>query len=922
MNLLSMFLTLFKYNSSYSKSRENEKALDHKPVYCKLFSLLLFFYFSALFAQPAQSDTSVKHINFYGRSPKVPAYRLNHPVKIDGILSEPVWKKPGVTGFTQENPNEGEPATEKTVVWVAYDDEAVYVGARMYDSKPEAIVARLGRRDQDLASDFFAVGFDSYHDKQTGFYFLVTPAGAIGDGSISNDSNFDDTWDGIWEHGVKIDSLGWTVEMRIPYSQLRFTRKDEYVWGFNVLRFIQRKQESSFLGPIPKDGNKNVSLYPDLVGIKNITPPRRLELLPYVVGSGNFLAVDTDDPFNRNAFFRGNMGTDLKVGLGPNFTLDGTINPDFGQVEVDPAVVNLSAFETFFEEKRPFFIEGAGIFSFGRRGVTNNWGFNNATPSFFYSRRIGRAPQLEPVHDGEADIPLNSTIISAAKISGKTKHNWEVGILSSITAREYAKIDSEGVRFNEELEPLTSYNVVRTFKNFGYNRYGLGFLGTGVFRNLRTENQKALLARNALAGGVDGFMFLGSQRSWAISGWMGASQVSGSKEAITELQQASQHYYQRPDFQYVQLDTTRTTLDGWAGRLALNKERGSTYLNAAIGVNSPGFETNDLGFHWRSNIINNHLVLGYKWFQPGKTFRSANIFLAAFQNYDFDGNNTARGLMSFLFGQFLNYWSVSFRAGYNPETLDITRTRGGPIMINPEAYWGGFSIESDNRKPLVFELEGNYSASTPGGWDYSINPGMQWKPSSRMEVRLSPSYFRNHAIAQWVTDHEDPIADYTYGVRYIFGILDQKEYSSPIRFNYTFTPALSFELFAQPLFSSGHYTDFKELARLRTFDFNHYQQTGSVIYDPNENEYEIDPDGKGQSNFTISNPDFNFKSLRGTAVLRWEFAPGSILFLVWTHERSDFEERGDFNISRDSHALLSAPTNNIIVLKLSYWWNP
>jgi hypothetical protein len=872
---------------------------------------------------PSVEDSLIKHINFYGESKEITGYRVNGFIKIDGILSEDVWQNPGVTGFTQQDPDEGKLATEKTVAWVAFDDEAIYVAAKMYDRDAKSIVSRLGRRDQELASDFIAFGIDSYNDKQTGFYFLVRPSGAIEDGTISNDSWFDNTWDGVWDSAAKIDSNGWTAEFRIPYSQLRFTKKEDYVWGFNVLRFIQRKQENDYLSPIPKNNSREVSLYPSLVGISNISPPRRLEFLPYAVGSASFLDYNENDPFGRARRTETKIGTDLKWGISSNFTLDGTINPDFGQVELDPAVVNLSAFETFFDEKRPFFIEGSGIFSFGYRGATSNWGFNSSQPNFFYSRRIGRSPQIEVDTDGEVDSPINTTIISAAKISGKTKHNWEVGVLSALTAREYAEVDSQGVRSQQEVEPLTTYNVARAFHNFGDNRFGLGFLGTAVVRDLRTEEQKNTLRDNAFTGGIDGYTFIGAKKTWALNGWIGASHLTGSKQAIVELQESSQHYYQRPDFKYVRLDSNRTILNGWAGRIALNKEKGNFYLNTAIGVNSPGFETNDLGFHWRSNIINSHFVLGYMWFQPGRYFRNARIFAATFRNYDFDGNKTWDGVMGFVHGQFHNYWWFDGEIGFAPRVLDNTRTRGGPLMLNPRAFWFGFLGATDDRKPIVFNLGGNYSASDAGGYDFQIQGKILWKPSSGMEISLEPKFYRNHAIAQWIDNIDDPTATFTYGKRHLFALMDQQEFSSSVRFNYTFTPKLSFELYMQPLISSGIFQDFKEFAEPGTFNFNHYGQGNSQIdYDEVNNQYEIDPDGSGQNNFRIDNPDFNFRSLRGTTVLRWEYAPGSILYFVWTHERSGDELLGEFNFRRDMNELSDLRANNIFLVKISYWVNP
>ncbi len=865
--------------------------------------------------------TSVHHISFYRNPSKVPAYRLKTPVHLDGRLIEGVWQQPGVTGLTQQNPDEGEPATENTVVWVAYDDEALYVAARLFDHAPDSIIARLGRRDQQLASDFMGIAIDSYHDKQTGFFFWVTPAGSFGDGTISNDSDFDDTWNGVWDYGVRIDSLGWCVEMRIPFSQLRFTEREEYEWGFNVLRFIQRKQERDFLVLIPRDSNREVSLYPSLVGIRNIHPPRRVEVMPYLVSSERFLHYDANDPFGRNRSFVGNLGADIKFGIGSNLTVDATINPDFGQVELDPAVVNLTAFETFFEEKRPFFVEGANIFSFGNRGVTSSWTFNYNPPLFFYSRRIGRVPQGQPVHDGAVNMPANTTIMTAGKLTGKTKHHWEIALLQAVTAREFATVDSQGVRFKDEVEPLSSYTVARVFKNFKESRAGVGFIGTGVVRQLRNPALRRSLLRNAFTGGMDGYLLLGKERNWALNGWIGASGISGSREALTDLQEAPQHYYQRPDFRFRQLDSTRTSLSGWAGRVILNKEKGNFFLNAALGVISPGFDTNELGFHSRGNVINQHLVLGYRWFEPGKVFRNVGWFAANFRTFDFDGNKTSEGFMSFFHGQLLNYAGLFGRAGYFLKTLDITRTRGGPIMENPPGFFVGFAASSDSRKDFRVRVSVDYGASQPGGWQYKTGVRFQWRPGTQMQLSLRPQFFRDHTIAQYVTTVPDEAASHTFGKRYVFAILDQKQISASLRLNYTFSPTLSFQMFLQPLIAAGKYRDFKELARPRTFDFVHYGQNGTTI-SRFDDYYEVDPDGSGQHRFEIDNPDFNFKSLRGTAVLRWEFAPGSTFFFVWTHDRSAVENQGVFNIGRDFGNLLKASSDNVFLLKLTYWWNP
>ncbi len=849
---------------------------------------------------------------------QVRAFRTTEGIKIDGRLKEGAWSNPGISGFIQKNPNEGQPATQKTEVWVAYDDEALYVAARMWDTAPDSIVGRIGRRDAGLNCDAFVVYIDSYHDKRTGFYFWINPLGSVGDGTLSNDSWSDDTWDGVWEGAARIDGKGWTAEFRIPYSQLRFSRKTRYVWGINFNRYIERYNESDYLVMVPKKDSGFVSHFADLVGIEGINPPRRLDLLPYLVTSGKFLQHEAGDPFHKGFEFYKNLGANLKLGLGPNLTLDATINPDFGQVEVDPAVVNLSAYETYYEEKRPFFIEGMDIFSFGQRGSNSNWGFNSAVPQFFYSRRIGRPPQGSVTHTGFMDLPVNTTILGAAKISGKLPGGWEVGTIHALTAREFADIDTAGVRFKQEVEPLTYYGVIRTFKDLNQNRQGIGFMGTAVVRNFSDDSLKNEMGKAAVALGIDGYTFLDRGKTWVINGWLGGSEVWGERNFIAALQEAPQRYYQRPDIHCAHLDSNRTSLSGWAGRVSLNRQKGNFYLNSALGVNSPGFETNDLGFHWRSNLINHHLVLGYRWFQPGKVFRQKFVNLIAARNWDFDGNKTSEVYMLFLNGQLVNYWGFNCGFGVNPSTLSNEETRGGPLMRSPGGYFGNFFIYSDSRKPVVLNFFGSYHSSPSGGRSYYFRPGIEWKPASFLTLELNPEYQWAHSTASWVVAQPDPTATATYGSRYVFSALEQRELSASLRMNWTFTPKLSLQLYMQPLLASGDYSDFKELARPKSYEFNHY---GSTIEYAN-GAYTVDPDGPGPAeSFSFRDPDFNYKSLRGTVVLRWEFLPGSTIYLVWTEDREDHRDPGEFHPGRDLFHLLTARPNNIFLFKLAYWWN-
>ena len=850
------------------------------------------------------------------------AIRLVQPVDVDGKLTEQAWQGSPITNFTQKDPDEGKPSTQKTEVWVSYDDEALYVGARLHDAAPDSIVARIGRRDAELNADWFYVGIDSYHDKRTGFYFGVYAGGTVADGTLFNDSWDDGSWDGVWASATTVDNGGWNVEMKIPYSQLRFPRQDLYVWGINFGRNIERRKEESFYVMVPKNESGWVSRFAELVGVQDIDPPQRLEVLPYVASSAEFTQHDPGDPFNDGSQFFHNAGVDLKIGLGSDLTLNATLNPDFGQVEVDPAVVNLTQFETFFEEKRSFFIEGNNSFTFGFGGANSNWGFNFGNPDFFYSRRVGRAPQGSLQHDGFEDVPGNTTILGAAKLTGKPAEGWSVGSLHAVTEREHGSVDSAGVRFVDVVEPLTYYGVARGLREFDQGKHALGAIGTAVVRELNQPYLETDFTRSALALGLDGWTTLDTGGVWVLTGWLAGTQVNGSRERITSVQRSAIHYYQQPDVDYKQLDSNRTSLAGYGGRIALNKQKGNWYLNSAFGFLSPGVELNDLGFQFDADVVNGHLVTGYQWFEPDGTFRRKGFNVATFRSFDFAGRRIADGYMLFANGQLMNYWGGRLNAGFNPAHVDNQNTRGGPAMRTTNQYFAFLNAYSDSRDPFIMELEVGSGRSESGGYRVDLAPGIVWKPSEGINVGISPTFTRDITIAQWVDNFEDPTATATYGTRNVFGRLDQKEVSARIRLDWTFTPKLSLQIFLQPLVSVGHYSSFKELRQPDTYTFNTYGENGSTVTETNDT-YTIDPDGAGPAaSFSFDDPDFNFKSLRGNLVLRWEYLPGSTLFLVWTQNRTNEEHPGEFDFGRDATKLFSAPADNVFLIKVSYWFNP
>jgi uncharacterized protein DUF5916/cellulose/xylan binding protein with CBM9 domain len=860
----------------------------------------------------------------------VRAVRIKEPIEVDGRLDEPAWKTATViSSFIQRDPDEGKQPTERTEVMLVYDDEGLYIGARLLDEHPDSIVGLLTRRDAFTTSDRFMVFIDSYHDRRTGFYFGVNAAGTLYDGTLMNDDWDDNTWDGVWEARAQRTPEGWTAEMRIPYSQLRFQRAERCIFGVNFKREIARRNETDYLVFTPRNGSGFVSRFPELDGIEAISPPRRMELLPYVTSRADFSQHEPGNPFSDGSDMSGNVGLDAKLGIGSNLTLDATVNPDFGQVEVDPAVVNLSDQETFYPEKRPFFVEGSSIFDFGQGGSNNFWGFNWGNPSFFYSRRIGRPPEGEVPTSDFSDVPSNTTILGAGKVTGRLPGGWSLGVLSAITDKEEAKLDTAGHHWSSSVEPLTYYGVFRGMKEFHQARQGLGFETTVTARHFDESTLPDQLNRNAAGFGVDGWTFLDHDRAWVLTGWGGATRVNGTAARITDLQESSIHYYQRPDADYKSVDSTATSLSGYAGRVALNRQRGKWQLNAALGLISPGYDVNDLGFQFQSDVINYHTVVTRRWASPGKLFRNLNLNLSAFESRNFAGDATWHGIWNNANGTFLNYWQFSYSVAYNPQAWDVRLTRGGPTAIQPAGWEGNVNVNSDTRKAISFGgffHASQYSRDADHSWSAGVSA--TWRPVSSLSLSLEPSYELHRTNAQYVDTFDDLTATTTFGHRYVFADLDQRTVSANIRLNWTFTPRLSLEFYGQPLFSSGDYTKFKEFAKARTYDFNEYGKGGSTITPTTDasgtvTSYTVDPDGAGPATtFSFDNPDFGLASLRGNAVLRWEFLPGSTLYLVWTQNRSGSDLDPTYGASRAMTRLGDAPPENIFAVKVSYWWNP
>lgn len=857
-----------------------------------------------------------------GRTPpQIQAFRLSGAVRVDGILDEADWRRPSNPPLIQNEPDNNASPREATEWWLAYDDDAVYLACRMHDAAPESIRCGLGRRDTWPNSDWITLGLDTFNDDRTGFEFALSPAGATVDAAFYEDGNEDLSWDGIWNGAARVDSLGWTAEMRIPFSQLRYPDQDDLVWGINLTRNIFRTQERDDLMPRPRGASGYESRFPDIVGIRGIRSRRHLELLAYGLSRNEARPLERGDPFRSRSALSGSAGADLKWGISNKLTVNATVNPDFGQVEVDPAVVNLSDSETYLDEKRPFFVEDQGSFRFGHEGTNSTWNFNFTDPILFYSRRVGQSPQVSlPDHDF-SDAPGNTTILGAGRIDGRMGRTT-VAALGAVTGRETARISAGGIRSRLEVEPPAGYGVVRALRARPDGRRGVGLIATGTWRDVSDSRARSELGRQALVWGADGWTRLDQGDVWAVRGYVSGSLVSGSAAALDRLQTDSHHYFQRPDARQLHHDPTRTSMSGVITRAVLNKQSGAFALNASAGAVSPGYEADDLGYTNRSDVINWSLVTGYKWLNPTRRFRYHDVYFATYNSWDTGGNPDNYGYGVFWNATAANYWWGSGNVFYNPNRQVLRATRGGPAMRAPAVTEIVLSLGSDSRKMLTGQLDATASKSADASNGWSADLQLTARPRTSVSFSLVPAYSYSMDHSGWVNRIDDPAMTATYGARYLFSRLTYRETSLATRIDWTFTPRLTLQGYIQPLIGVGSYRDFMELARPRSYSFHRYGVDGgsSIAYDASGNEYVVDPDGAGPlGSFTFGNPDFNYKSLKVNLVLRWEYQAGSTFFLVWTQSRTDDQDPGDFRFGRDVRSLFRSGGENVVVMKLSKW---
>jgi hypothetical protein len=862
--------------------------------------------------------------------PLVGATRLSASLEIDGRLDETAWLSvPAASDFRQAEPSEGAPATQRTEVRFLFDDANLYVGARMFDERGAAgVQTRLVRRDGQVDSDYLELIFDTFHDHLGRTFFLVNPSGVKADSYGPGGSGGDPSWDPVWEVATSIDSLGWVAEIRIPFSQLRYPREPRQTWGLQIWRQVNRLNELSQWSFWPRNEVGGPQRFGHLEGLEITRSPQRVELLPYVVGRSSHIPVsDTLDPFADAHAWNYRLGADLKVLLTSNLTLNATVNPDFGQVEVDPAVVNLSAFETFFEERRPFFIESSGLYQFG--GLNCYFCSNVSGMSMFYPRRVGRQPQAGGLAFDAgpyADIPEASTILGAAKVTGRTPTGWSLGLLEAVTRREHATVQvDDTTQVGVEVEPFTNYFVARVAKDLRGGATVLRGIGTSVIRDLGDPALAARLNRHAEGVGLETNSWFAGRR-YRLMATLAFSQIAGDSQAVLRAQHSSARYFQRPDREHGGnglftdgYDSSLTTMRGWALYSRFSKESGNWLFETSVNARSPGFEVNDLAFLSRADYVWMNANIFRQFLTPTGWYRQLYFIAGGQQQYNFDGDLTDRQVQAFGQIQTRNYWFMSAFVIYRPQVFEDRQTRGGPVVRRPALTFLSLNLSTDSRKAVVLSTNPSQGCTEEGACSRSINLDLNLRPASNVSLSLGPAFDYSEGRAQYVTATDDPTATAFYGRRYVFADLIQKTVSMNTRLNFTFSPTLTLEVFAQPLLVSGRYANFKEFVAPRVLEKRVYTdvvESGSG----DDVVVTVDPDGAGPAEaFSFDKPDFTFRSLRGNAVLRWEYRPGSTLYLVWTQSRSSEDPLGDLRFRRDVDALFGAPAENVFLLKASYW---
>jgi hypothetical protein len=839
------------------------------------------------------------------------------PPVIDGVLNDESWKAvEWAIDFIENEPDENTAPSEQTQFKIVYDEKNIYVGVRAFDTAPDSIVRRMSRRD-GFVGDRVSFVLDSYHDLRTAFIFTVSAAGVKGDEVATDNGNeMDESWNPVWYTKTAIDDKGWTAEMKIPFSQLRFGKTKDQIWGLNFARTFFRNEEMSVWNRIPIDAAGFVSESGLLLGLKDLIPQKQIEIQPYIVGQAESFEKEIGNPFKTGRDSKIIAGLDGKIGITNDMTLDFTINPDFGQVEADPSEISLDGFQIFFDEQRPFFVENKNIFDYK---ITNSQaGGPFGRDNLFYSRRIGRQPQISPDTESNeyVNAPENTTILGAAKFSGKTKKGLSIGVLEALTQKEFVEIDNNGERRDEVVEPLTNYFLTRIQKDFNRNNTFIGGIITATNRNLKGTGLN-ILNKAALTGGLD-FKHQWKNRKYYVAGNIITSKISGSKEAILDAQLGHRRYFQRVDADHVEVDSTRTSLSGHGGNLQFGRAGGKNFnFEGGITWRSPELELNDMGFQRNADDATHYTWIGYKALKPFSIFRSLRVNYNHWTAINFGGDHTYLGFNTNTNAEFKNFWRTSFGFNYSPVDYSDSDLRGGPQLRLPDSFNSWVTVGTDQRKKLQFSFRTMHNTGQHNSFEFH-DYGMRIKyvPFDAFNISVDASYSMNDQELQYVDN-----IDFNGTTRYLNASMEQDTYAMSIRFNYTIRPNLTIQYYGQPFISRGRYMNFKYITDSKAAEFiDRFQNISAsqISYNADNEIYNVDENTDSTTDYSFENPDFSVIEFRSNLVARWEYIPGSEIYLVWSQGISKNGNPNDKLLPSLNDNIFGQTAHNIFLIKATY----
>ncbi|HOT15229.1 MAG TPA: DUF5916 domain-containing protein [Bacteroidales bacterium] len=845
---------------------------------------------------------------YYKRTYVTETLKSAAPV-IDGKLDDECWQHGSWSEqFVQQTPDEGGRASEITMFKVLFDKENIYVAFRCYDSQPDKIQNLVGKRDE-LIGDMVGINFDSYFDKRFGYEFNITAGGSKIDQLLKNDGSADVNWNAVWYGATAIGDSGWTAEMQIPLSQLRYNDKPDQIWGLHAWRWISRHMEEDQWSLIPRNNSGFIYSFGELHGLKDLQKSHSLELMPYILVSGKRSTIKLDNPFNKKYSGYGTVGLDGKIAIGSDFTLNMTLNPDFGQVEADPSVMNLSAFETFLAEKRPFFLEGKNVMD-----------FNIDNDILFYSRRIGHQPMRIPDSDEGKKIytspPSNTSILDAVKLTGKTANGLSIGIMQSTTNEEFTPIDSNKRQSNVLSEPYTNYFLARVQKDYKEGNTIIGGILTSTNRftdNPRLNN----LAKDAYCGGLDFVQYL-FNRNYVINAKGIFSYVQGDSSAITDLQRSAVHYFQRPDNKNIHVDSTAKYLSGNGGSLSFSRTgKNKLRFEEQISWRSPGLDINDLGFINRADFVKQKARVWYNENVPNKVLRMYYIGFENEQIWNYEGIHEENSFLLDAYLNFINKWETGSWIYRRQSNIDTRELRGGPAMrMNP--FWHfGFNANTDWSKKFASNIHYTISHDfISGSNDFEWEQGFYIKPINKFNIGAIYRYAENYYQKSWADDGK-----LNNETKYVMAKLVQKTMSFTLRLNLNLTPDLSIQYYGNPFISNGSYSNYKLVTNAMASNYyDRFVNISDNDISRNADNSVLTINENGQT-YTIDNPDFNKREFHSNLVLRWEYRAGSVFYVVWSHQRSNSDRPYPSTLMSSTKDLLDQNNENIIMFKLNYYLN-